>query len=489
MDQSAVNTSFGEYKNPHADLREWLSRIEDIGEIKVIEGAAWNLEIGAIAEMIYHASPENPPALLFQNIPGYPDDYKVLSGATNSAGRLAVTLGFSKPTGPQDVVQSYRDRLKTLKLHDATFVNKGSIQQNVDRDQEVDLYKFPVPFLHEDDGGRYIGTGDLVILRDPESNWVNIGTYRVVVHNKNTVGLWMSPGKHGRLIREKYFNSGRPCPVLISVGHDPLLFLSSANEVAYGTGEFAHAGGHRGRPFNVIEGEFSGLPMPAEAEIVIEGEIHADTKMPEGPFGEWTGYYASSVREDPVVHVKRVYYRDDPILTMARPGRPPADYTFSKCVIKSAMIWDQVEKAGLPGVQGVWNHISGGGRLFNVISIKQAYAGHAKQALLLAAGVHAGNYLGRFVVVVDEDIDPSNLFDVNWAISSRCDPAEDIDIIRRTWSGALDPRKKVGDNHNSRALVDACRPFEWLNEFPKVAESSPKLKKATLEKWGHLLED
>ena len=144
-----------------------------------------------------------------RQIPGYPDDYKVLSGATNSAGRLAVTLGFSKPTGPQDVVKSYRDRLKTLKLHDAAFVKKGPIQQNVDRDQEVDLYKFPVPFLHEDDGGRYIGTGDLVILRDPESNWVNIGTYRVVVHNKNTVGLWMSPGKHGRLIREKYFKSGR----------------------------------------------------------------------------------------------------------------------------------------------------------------------------------------------------------------------------------------------------------------------------------------
>ena len=489
MDQPVVNTSFGEYQTPHADLREWLGRIEGIGELKVIDGADWNLEIGAIAEMIYHASPENPPALLFQNIPGYPDDYKVLSGATNSAGRLAVTLGFPKPSGPLDVVQNYRDRLKDFKLHDAVTVESGSVLDNVDRDQEVDLFKFPVPFLHEEDGGRYIGTGDLVIMRDPEDNWVNIGTYRVVVHNKNTVGLWMSPGKHGRLIREKYFNQGKPCPVMISVGHDPLLFLSSGNEVAYGTGEFSHAGGHRGQPFEVIEGEFSGLPMPAQAEIVIEGEILPDDKLPEGPFGEWTGYYASAVREDPVVHVKRVYYRNNPILTMARPGRPPADYTFSKCVIKSAMIWDQVEKAGLPGVQGVWSHISGGGRLFNVISIKQAYGGHAKQALLLAAGAHAGNYLGRFVVVVDEDIDPANLFDVNWAMASRCDPAEDIDIIRRTWSGALDPRKRVGDNLNSRALVDACRPFEWIDEFPHVAESSPELRKTTLEKWGHLLDD
>ena len=109
-------------------------------------------------------------------------------------------------------------------------------------------------------------------------------------------------------------------------------------------------------------------------------------KKHEGPFGEWTGYYASHIREDHVVKVKRVYYRNSPILTTARPGRPPSDYSFSKCVVKAAMIWDQVEKAGLPNVQGVWCMEFGGGRLFNVISIKQSYAGHARQALLLAAG-------------------------------------------------------------------------------------------------------
>ncbi len=489
MDQKVRNTSFGEYQTPHTDLREWLGRIEGIGELKTIKGVDWNLEMGAVAEMIYHAKPENPPALLFEEIPGYPKDFKVLSGMTNSAGRLAVTLGFDKPNGALDVVRSYRDRLKDFELHDADHVKTGPILENIDRDEEVDLYKFPVPFLHEEDGGRYMGTGDLVIMRDPDDNWVNLGTYRVVIHDKNTVGLWMSPGKHGRLIREKYFAQGKSCPVMVSVGHDPLLFLSSGNEVAYGTGEFAHAGGHRGQPFEVIEGEFSGLPMPAHAEIVIEGEIVMDDMRNEGPFGEWTGYYASSVREDYVVKIKRVYHRNSPILTMARPGRPPADYTFSKCVVKSAMIWDQVEKAGLPGVKGVWSHISGGGRLFNVISIEQAYGGHAKQALMLAAGSHAGNYLGRWVVVVDEDIDPSNLFDVNWAMNTRCDPAEDIDVVRNTWSGALDPRKKVGDNLNSRALVDACRPFEWKDEFPHVAESSPELLEKTLDKWGHLLDD
>ncbi len=117
------------------------------------------------------------------------------------------------------------------------------------------------------------------------------------------------------------------------------------------------------------------------------------------------------------------------------------------------MIWDQVEKAGLPNVKGVWCMEFGGERLFSVISIKQSYAGHAKQALLLTEGAHGGNYFGRFVVVVDEDIDPGDVRSVMWAISSRCDLDQDIDIVRNTWSGPLDPRKRLGDNVNPRALI------------------------------------
>ena len=107
---------------------------------------------------------------------------------------------------------------------------------------------------------------------------------------------------------------------------------------------------------------------------------------------------------------------------------------------------------------------------------------------MLAAGAHGGNYIGRFVVVVDDDIHPGDLWGVMWAISSRCDPVEDIDIIRNAWSGPLDPRKQAGDNYNSRALIDACRPFHWKDEFPHVAESSPELKKKTLEKFGWILD-
>jgi 4-hydroxy-3-polyprenylbenzoate decarboxylase len=162
---------------------------------------------------------------------------------------------------------------------------------------------------------------------------------------------------------------------------------------------------------------------------------------------------------------------------------PPSDFSFSKCVMKAGMIWDEVERAGLPGVKGVWVHEPGCARMFNVISIKQAYAGHARQAGHLAAACQSGSYLGRFVVVVDDDIDPSNLEQVLWAMCTRCDPVEDIDFIKRAWSGPLDPRLPKGRTWNSRAIFDACRPFEMLGEFPPVVRASPELREQVWRKF------
>jgi 4-hydroxy-3-polyprenylbenzoate decarboxylase len=127
--------------------------------------------------------------------------------------------------------------------------------------------------------------------------------------------------------------------------------------------------------------------------------------------------------------------------------------------------------------------------LFNIISIKQRYPGHARQAMLAASQVHAGAYLGRYVIVVDDDIDPTNTFDVIWALASRSDPVESIEILRRCWSGPLDPRIHPSKKGlNSRAVIDACRPFEWMKEFPPVAESSPELREKIYNKWKKAIE-
>src|SRR5712691_4119142 len=236
------------YNTPHKDLREFIARAEEAGELLHAKGVHWDLEMGALAQAISHKRSE-ARAVLMDEIPGYPKGYRVLCGSTNSSKRLALALGFPEPRSPMDVVRAYRNRMKVHRPIAPRVVKSGPVLENVQRDGEVDLLKFPVPRLHEEDGGRYIGTDDIVVMRDPEPNWVNAATYRVMVHSKNHTGLWMSPGKQGRQIMEKYHKAGKPCPVLVSCGHDPLLFLAGNQEVRYGLSEYDYAGGHRGEPF------------------------------------------------------------------------------------------------------------------------------------------------------------------------------------------------------------------------------------------------
>src|SRR2546425_429217 len=386
----------------YSDLREWLARVEELGELRQIDGAHWRLEMGAITELLYRRGPQPPPAILFDRVPGYPPGYRTLFGMTCSVKRMALTLGLPMVESGLELVQNYRRKIRDFHPIPPKVVRGGPISEHVDEGDRIDLLKFPVPIHHEHDGGRYIGTGCLVITRDPDEGWINLGTYRGMVHDRNTVGLYISPGKHGRIHRQKYFERGKPCPVVVSVGQDPALFLASGNEVPDGQSELDYAGGFKGSPIEVVEGRHMGLP----------------------------------------------------------------------------------------NVKGVWCHEAGGGRLFNIIAIKQAYAGHAKQAALAASQCAAGNYLGRYVVVVDDDIDPSSTFDVIWAIATRSDPERSIDIIRRAWSGPLDPAIRPGQKGlNSRAIIDACRPWEGRAEFPPVAEASPELLDETFRKWrgGHRL--
>ena len=470
----------------YRDLRDWIRKAEELGELKTLKKCDWNLEIGAITELVAHR--DDGPAVLFDEIKDYPKGYRVLSNSLSSRKRLALTLDLPEGETKMDFVRAWRERYKKIKPIPPKFVKKSPLFENVYKDKDVDLLKFPTPKWHDLDGGRYIGTGSIDITRDPDEGWVNWGTYRVMIHDKDSVGFYISPGKHGRIQRDKYISSGKPCKIAMSFGHDPLVFLAGSIEVPYAVPEYEFIGGVRGEPMELIEGEYSGLPIPANAEIVVEGDVVFDQTKVEGPFGEWTGYYASAERPEPFVRIKRLYHRNDPIILGSPPGRPPAELGWYRSYLRSALIWDEMEKAGVPDVKGVWLMVSGGSRLVIVVSIKQRYPGHAKQAAVVASQCHAGAYLGRYVIVVDDDIDPSNTDDVIWAMSSRSDPDTDIDIIRRCWSGPLDPIIQPGKKgFNSRAIIDACRPFEWMKDFPPVAESSKEVLDATAKKWGKVL--
>lgn len=469
----------------YRDLRDWLNQVDKFGELRNIDGADWNLEIGAITEMARKES-KVAPCILFDGIKGYPKGHRLAVGLLNSVKRIAFTTGMPTDLSTLDFVRFWRQKIKGMKPIRPREVKEGSFMENVWEERDVDVLRFPTPRYNIGDGGRYIGTGHLTITKDPDEGWINIGTYRIMVHDGKSLGLYMSPGRHARIQMEKYFSQNRAFPVAVSLGHDPLLFMASAFEVPYGLSEYDFAGGLKGEPIDVVRLDSSGLLVPATAEVVIEGECLPSDQKAEGPLGEWTGYYGSGVRDEPVIRVRRVFFRNDPILTGAPPSRPPTEATFYKSFWRSAMVWDELERAGVPDVAGVYCPPEGNTRLLTVVAIRQRYPGHARQAGVIASQCHAAAYLGRFTVVVDEDIDPTDMKDVLWAMTTRCDPADDIEIFRRCWSGPLDPVIPTGKKgFNSRAIIDACRPYDWIKEFPASVLVPDDLTRQVKEKWGN----
>jgi UbiD family decarboxylase len=473
------------------DLRKWIEEARKLGEIKEVKGLSWQQDIGMVADMALHD--DDAPCFIFQDVPGTIKGSRVLVNFFGGK-RKNMTLGFPVDLSKIDLSEGFRVHfMSDMKRIKPKYVETGPIMQNVMTGSDIDVTKFPTPQWHQADGGRYIGTGSYNITRDPDEGWVNCGTYRVMIHDKNSLGFYISPGKHGRQMRDKYQARGERMPVAIVCGGDPLSFLMGCSEVPYGVSEFELIGGMRGAPVEVIKGPVTGLPLPANAEIVIEGFVEPNNERIEGPFGEWTGYYASDLRPEPVLDIKAIYYRNDPILLGCPPERPPDEIGRYRAVVRSALLRENIEKAGVPGVTAAWAHEVGSARLLLAVAINQRYPGHARQAGHIATMCHVGAYCGRYTIVVDDDIDVSNLEELVWAMITRSDPATSIDIIHSAWSTPLDPRleperKAAGDNTNSRAIIDACRPWHWRDKFPAVNMPTPEEKKIALHKFGHLFQ-
>ena len=467
------------------DLRDWLESVDGLQQLERISGAHWDLEIGALTEIILERM-TTPPALLFDSVPGYDPHRRVLANMLESLERTAVTLKMPGDLKTIPFIDLLRGKLRNLKPLEPEIVSTGPVFENIEKDNSVDLLKFPVPRWHEGDGGRYLGTAHLVVTRDPETGVENVGCYRVMLHDKDKLGLYISPGKHGKIHFEKAMRAGKPFPVAMVFGQHPLLFIAASQAVPFGVNEYDWASGIIDRPIELIEAPLTKLHIPAGAEIAIEGEIIPGETLPEGPFGEWPGYYASARRAEPFVRVQALYYRNDPIICGAAPFKPTIHGMY-RSLLRAATVWNGIEQAGVPDIRGVYLPPPAQ-RFMIVVAIKQRYPGHAKQAALMACQCHAGAYLGRYVIVVDDDIDITDLNEVVWAISTRSDPATSVDILRRTWSGPLDPIIPPGSKgHNSRMIIEAVRPYEWRDRFPAVSQIGHETQKTVSAKWDERL--
>ncbi len=477
-------------KNQYNDLRQWLEQVEAIGELAHPKGADWNLEIGGVSEIDYK---KRGPALLFDEIKGHAKGFRILTSSTNSARRLGLTLRMGADHNDASLVEQLRGApnrwAAAAKDFDPVFVDSGPVFENVMQGDAVDLMKFPTPLWHALDGGRYIGTGAAVATIDPDDHWVNLGAYRSMLVDKNHVTMNIVNGKHGRTHCDKWMAREGRAPVAIHIGMDPLFMILAGVEVPTGMSELNYAGAVRGEPVKVVKSTITGLPLIADAEIIIEGWIKQGETTDEGPFGEWPGYYVSGTTQEPYLKVERVLYRNDPIILGAPPAKPPHDYSYMRTIMKSAMIFDALVSAGIPEVKGVYAPECGGGRMLVIVAIRQRYAGHARQAGFIASQCREAAYMGKYTIVVDEDIDVTNLEEVLWAVCTRTDPATSIDFIRRAWASKAEPMLRPGEPaFNSRAVIDACKPFEWIADFPRVAEADPVYLRELEKKWHGLFD-
>jgi UbiD family decarboxylase len=467
----------------YRSLGEFVEAADEIGEVKVVHGAGLDGDVGCLTEM---ASELDGPMLLFDQFEGYPADFRLASNLyRNSLRRYALALGLPVDSHPIDLVRMLRDRKRKQQPMPPVVVGDGPVLTHQMSGSDIDIGRFPAPRWHSDDGGHYIGTGDLLVLRDPDTGWINFGTYRACVQGRDRVSLWIIKYKRGRVIAEKYWARKMPCPAALVLGCDPVTFMASTTQQKYD-----HAGALHGAPVEVVNAPLTGLPIPAGSEVVFEGEIPPieEESAHEGPFGEWPGYYSHSGPEC-VLRVQHIAHRDAPIIHGFPPLRPMLSWGAELPGV-AVEVWDHLERVGVTDVTGVWGHCHG---LMLVVAIKQRYPGHAEQALMSSIGRISGGMYG-YVVVVDDDIDPSNMREVLWALCTRVDPSNAVQIARNMLTSDLDPRlspeqKASGDYTMGRMLINACKPYRWRESFPKTNIFSEEERRAVRNRWAGLIEE
>lgn len=448
------------------DLRSFIGELERQGEVqRVPVEVDWDLEIGAITRRVID---RRAPAPFFEAVKGYPKGYRVfgcLFGPTRPViqGRVALALGFAKETPPLDLIKWFGQRIEKPVKPERVSKEGAPCKERVQQGDKINLLEFPVPRVHGMDKGRYIGTWCICVTRDPDTDWVNWGVYRCMIHDEKTLGILLHPAQQhgGEIYFHKNERRGKPMQIAIAIGVDPVSQLAAAAEFPYGVSEVDMAGALRGAPVKLVPCETVDLEVPATSEIVIEGVIPPSERRMEGPFGEYTGYAVHSAPA-PVVHVNCITHRTDPILTVANMGKPWDDASVCDSIVRSGFVYKMLRDIGIP-VSGVYVYAP---QLSIVISVPSRPGIAMRVASALWSGSSRTDL--PYVIVVNEDVDVTNLEDVWWCLTTRLHPKNGIHIVGSKVANPLIPWLSPEDRTNRvthGALLDATFPSYWTKEY------------------------
>ena len=451
-------------------LRGWLKALEVAGEVKPIDGEVdWNIELGTIARLLQ--GPATGPAVLFNNIKDYNKPRsrckKVFTGALANYRRIAMMMGLPPDTHPRELVKLGRTILSGAIA--PKVVKTGPCKDVIIKGDAVDLYEFPAPYWNRLDGGRYIQTYGACVTKDPETGIMNAGVYRGMIADKTHIPILMWRAQHiGHHVTAWQQGGASEVPIAVAMGVEPSVEFVAGAPVPKGICEFDVAGSIRGAPVELVKCETVDLQVPANAEIVIEGFLQIDPKdyMMEGPYAEFTGYFAGDRMPKPTIRVTAITHRKDPILRGTIEGALPGSYsenTVTSSIMRAATAWNVLDRAGVPGITDVWcQPVQAGINL--LIQMKQSYRNQAKQAANAIWGSSAAHVRYKHITVVDDDIDIHDYAAVDWAVAYRVNAGEDdIVIMPSTFGAGLDPSTRRRDRNPdlfgtgkwNRVLIDA----------------------------------
>ncbi|HLY65685.1 MAG TPA: UbiD family decarboxylase, partial [Chloroflexota bacterium] len=459
------------------DLRSFMHALEERDLLQHVNREVDpNLEIGTIMHEVHR---QNGPAILFERVKGC--DHPLASGLLGTAEHLALAL--DTPTELRELQASIITAVQ--KPVSPVVVGYAPCQENVTQGGDIDIGRIPAPIWHSADGGKYIGTLGVVITQDPDTGMRNAAVYREQVLGRNKTAVLL--GRHGGITLQKYRARKQPMPVATCFGVDPALLCSAIMPLNYGEDEVAVAGGLRGEPTPLVKARTVDLLVPANCEFVFEGYISPDQEAwsEEGPFGEYTGYYAGETFRKPTVELTAVTHRDNPVMWGTMEGRGPNESELIATLTMSVGLKLDLLKMGIPGIKDLW--CRGRGFVTAISLERQFYNGHARQVIDAMLTIGRAT---KWIIVVDADIDVFNWQDVDWALSTRVQPHRDVVITDDRRIGmVLDPsippanRASWSDVNTSKIGVDATTEYKGY-EWPQVIEPDEAMLQKVRGEWA-----
>lgn len=414
-------------------LREYLDELMLLNEIVNVDVEVdWNLELGAIIRRSYEL---RAPAPLFNRIKGIERGFRVLgapAGMSRKKGielcRIALSLGLPAGTKADAIVEALAAAHDKPPLR-PRCVADGPCKQNRLFGPEVDLWRLPAPLIHDGDGGRYLNTWGTVVVQTPDRTWTNWSISRSMVIDKNKLSGLVLPRQHLGMIFAQWKLQGRPMPFALALGTEPVIPFVAGMPLAENVDEADYIGAYLGEPLEVVDCETVDLQVPATSEIVLEGTVSLSETAPEGPMGEYSGYLLpGSGSPKPVFHVSAMTYRDDPILPVVAAGEPiEENHTCWGLAISAQLLWE-LRGQGFP-ISMCFCPFEAAAHWF-VVTVDRSYRTRYRRdelAAELGAALfrsRAGSFLPK-VILLDDDVDATDLDEVVWAFATRCHPVRD----------------------------------------------------------------